>query len=84
MRMSMYVKYFAIVIITLIIILSACENYSTKIKTEKYVTEEPLTIRIVNRVNKQYESLNNPVLKKIEHAANVRLIFNLPPINNYN
>jgi ABC-type sugar transport system, periplasmic component len=43
----------------------------------------PLEITMINRVDAVYSSTNNPVLKAIEEAANVKLDIEFPPINNY-
>lgn len=44
---------------------------------------EPVEIHIMNRVNAQVDFTNNPLFAEIEKQANVKLVIDAPPINNY-
>lgn len=45
---------------------------------------EPVKIRLMNRINTDVKVENNPYFKEVEKLANVKLEIEAPPINNYN
>lgn len=52
-------------------------------KTSGSSSSGPVTIHIMNRVNAQVSFDNNDWLKAVEKEANVKLVIDAPPINNY-
>lgn len=52
--------------------------------TSSTVSNEPTKIKMMNRVNVEVKFEDNPYIKEIEKAANVKLEIEAPPINNYN
>ncbi len=45
--------------------------------------EAPVTIKMFNRVNAQVVIENNPIIQEAEKLANVKIMLEAPPINNY-
>lgn len=43
----------------------------------------PITIKMFNRVNAAVVIENNPVIQEVEKLANVKIVLEAPPINNY-
>lgn len=44
---------------------------------------EPITIKMFNRVNAAVVIENNPIIQEAEKLANVKILLEAPPINNY-
>lgn len=56
----------------------------TVLNNSKTTKSEPLKIKMVNRVSAGYVLEENPVIKRIEELANVKLEIELPPRDTYN
>lgn len=67
-------------------VLAGCQPKQTSTGSggsEAQSSSEPTEIHMMNRVNAQVDFTNNSVFQEIEKQANVKLVIDAPPINNY-
>jgi putative aldouronate transport system substrate-binding protein len=88
-------KTLGLILSTLMIVTSfvGCKNKTeapapngkqTNATTDAAKSNEPVKIRLMNRINADVKVDDNPYFKEIEKLANVKLEIEAPPINNYN
>lgn len=78
-----YIKVMSILACTMITasIFSGCKP--KEVEQNNAVSNEPVKLKIMNRLNPDVKLEDNNLLKEIEKAANVKIEYDAPPINNY-